>query len=370
MSRYSRLKERRADGMGKKKIFIIGGIIAAVLVIAGIVATLLGVDLFATVSGTANKQPGSFNSASQLSSGKAYVWHHEGADIGDDLEKEADKSIFFTCIKGDYNFKNEELGEEFNYPRAIWMDSVTDAQIPTVTSKDKLVYVSSTEVPQSIVFERFADYGYSIGISNLTPDMGGHYYITFVDVDADDYKYSIDMNSDAAQLADIGTVTRLYLDKVGKQKVDEKTVSDGGTVLGLKKDKVYTCEFYTGTYYQDYNLTANIHCFGSMERFVSYNYEFMHSNFIVIEIPEYFKSGYYFVNGVGLFRYVADEDVATYNGKSYDENIDWNDPIILYDEDGIVIYDPSDPEFEQKKLEEIEEKSDKGEEMTEDGNEL
>jgi hypothetical protein len=232
-----------------------------------------------------------------------------------------------------------------------------------VTSKDRLIYVSSTEVPQEIVFERFADYGYSIGISNMEADKGGHYFMTFADVDDDDYKYFIDMNSDASQLTELTAITRLYLDKVGNVKVDEKNVSDGGTVLGLKKDKKYTCEFYTGTYYQDFNLTANIHCFGSMERFVNYDYEFMHSNFIVIEIPEYFKSGYYFVNGVGLFRYVSDGDISKYNGKAYDESIDWNAPIILYDDDGVVIYDPSDPDFEEKQRQkEIEEKSDKGDE--------
>ena len=233
-----------------------------------------------------------------------------------------------------------------------------------MTSKDKLIYVSSTEVPQEIIFERFADYGYSIGISNMVPDMGGHYYFTFADTDEDDYKYSIDMKSDAAQLAELQATTRLYLDKVGNTRVTEENISDGGTVLGLKKDKVYTCEFYTGTYYQDFNLTANIHCFSSLERFTSYNYEFMHSNFIVIEIPKYFKSGYYFVNGVGLFRYVADKDVTKYNGEPYDENINWNDPIIEYDEDGVVIYDPSDPDFMERQKEAlIEEKSDKGEEM-------
>ena len=172
------------------------------------------------------------------------------------------------------------------------------------------------------------------------------------------------MKSDAAQLAELQAITRLYLDKVGNTRVTEENISDGGTVLGLKKDKVYTCEFYTGTYYQDFNLTANIHCFSSLERFTSYNYEFMHSNFIVIEIPEYFKSGYYFVNGVGLFRYVAYKDVTKYNGEPYDENINWNDTIIEYDEDGVVIYDPSDPDFMERQKEAlIEEKSDKGEEM-------
>ncbi|SCW50704.1 hypothetical protein SAMN02910400_01045 [Lachnospiraceae bacterium C10] len=359
--------------MSRRKILLIIVIVVIVLAVAGVVATFLGIDLFATVSGEASKQPDSYSSVDALKSGKAYVWHHDGGDIEKDLKKGADESIFFTCITGDYNFKNEELGEEIEYPRSIWVSSDTDNRIPTVTYKDKLIYVSSTEVPQEIVFERFADYGYSIGISNMEADMGGHYYITFADVDDDDYKYFIDLNSDASQLTELTAITRLYLDKVGDVKVDEEHVSDGGTVMGLKKDKAYTCEFYTGTYYQDFNLTANIHCFGSMERFINYDYEFMHSNFIVIDIPEYFKSGYYFVNGVGLFRYVSDGDAGKYNGKSYDAAIDWNDPIILYDEDGVVIYDPSDPDFEEKqqeqKAQEIEEKSDKGDESIDDGNE-
>ena len=69
-----------------------------------------------------------------------------------------------------------------------------------------------------------------------------------------------------------------------------------------------------------------------------------------------------------MFRYVASGDEARYNGKPYDENIDWNDPIIEYDDDGIVIYDPSDPDFMERQEEmELEEKSDKGEEEFIDG---
>ncbi|MBQ1902668.1 MAG: hypothetical protein II169_09020 [Lachnospiraceae bacterium] len=257
--------------MGNRKVLLIVVIAVVVLAVGAVVATFLGVDLFATVSGEAGKQPDAFSSVDDLKSGKAYVWHHDGGDIKEDLKKDAGENVYFTCITGDYNFKNEELGEAIEYPRSIWVDSATDDRIPTVTSKDRLIYVSSTEVPQEIVFERFADYGYSIGISNMEADKGGHYFMTFADVDDDDYKYFIDMNSDASQLTELTAITRLYLDKVGDVKVNEDSVSDGGTVLGLKKDKKYTCEFYTGTYYQDFNLTANIHCFGSMERFVNYD---------------------------------------------------------------------------------------------------
>lgn len=182
--------------MGKKKILIISGIVIALIVVAVVVAPFFGIDLFATLSGSTEEQPNSYSSVDALNSGKAYVWHHEDGSIEEDLKKDVGENVFFTCIMGEYNFKKEELGTTINYPRAIWIDSATDNQIPTVTRKDKLIYVSNTEVPQEIIFERFADYGYSIGISNMVPDMGGHYYFTFADTDEDDYKYAIDMKSD------------------------------------------------------------------------------------------------------------------------------------------------------------------------------
>lgn len=334
--------------------------IISVVSVCVMVCLLVGCGTFDTLLGTSDRKPTSFSNVNDLENGKAYVWHHKGGSIEDDLSSACEEDIFFACITGDYNFKKKELEEVTEYPRSIWMDSDIDKAIPTVTSDDLLIYVSSEGVPESIVFERFADYGYTIGVSNLQPDQGGHYYLVFADVEEDDYKYYIDLNSDAAQLTELGIISRLYLDKVGNIRVNENTVSDGGTVTGLIKDKTYLCEFYTGTFYQDFNLKANIHSFGSMERFLSYDYEFMHSNFIAIKIPEYFVSGYYFVNGVGLFRYVADADRAAYNGEAYDNSIRWNDPMILYNEDGTVRYDPSDPDrnIDMDKI------SDPGEEVT------
>lgn len=322
-----------------KKIKVVAVSLVAVLM----ASTLSGCSLFETMSGISEEKPTSFSDVNDLESGKAYVW--KDAE-GDDISKKHLKDVFYTCITGDINFSGDELAETYEYPRSIWVGEDEDNLIPTVTSKDKLLYVSETTVPTSIVFERFADYGYTIGVSNLTADGGEHYYFLYAEADENDYKHYVDMESDAAQLIAFDSVTRLYLDKVGDEKVNKETVSDGGTVLGLSKGKKYTCEFYTGTYYQDFKLEANIHSFGSLERFVSYDYEFLHSNCIAISIPEYFKSGYYFVNGVGLFRYVSDDDLKTYNGKAYDEDIDWNDPIIIYDENGFVIYDPSDPDAE------------------------
>lgn len=284
---------------------------------------LTGCSVFPTLAGMESKEAKAYANVYDLKANKAYVWHHEGeADIRQDLARDREgENIFFACPKGDTNFKGKELDRSGQYPRSIWVSSSMDDEIPTIVGNNALIYISKTTVPEEIVFERFADYGYSIGVSNMIPDEGGHYYFVYAETDKDDYKYYVDTASEAFSLLCFDTVARLYLDKVGGVLVTEENVSDGGTVLGLTKDAQYVCEFYTGTYYQDFVLSSNIHSFGSMEQFVSYDYEFLHSNCIKINIPEYFKSGYYFVQGVGLFRYVSEQDAKVYNGEAYDPGL-------------------------------------------------
>ncbi len=316
-------------------------------IIASLMALLIlplsGCGLFQTLEGSKGESENSYSNVYDLKSEKAYVWRSVGeSDIRADLSQDrTGEDVFFICPIGSINFEGKEKEETYEYQRSIWFLADTDNEIPTVTSKDALIYISDTTVPEEIVFERFADYGYSIGISGLKEDESDHYYITFAETDEDDYKHYIYEDSDARDLTTFNTITRLYIDKVGGTLVRKINVSAGGTVLNLEKDKDYICEFYTGTFYQDFKLQANVRCFGSLERFICYDYEFLHANCIRIEIPDWFKSGYYFVEGVGLFRYVAYEDLSAYNGLTYDESIEWNDPIKQYDEYGVCIYDPS-----------------------------
>ena len=326
--------------------------IVMVLLPVVVMVTLSGCGLFKTFGGSTSDEGYEYSDVYDLKSGRAYVWNAAGNEtIYDDIAKVNDESVFFRVHLGDYNFKGEELTEMTEHPRTIWMNEKNDKRLPTVTSRDALIYISDTQVPDSIVFERFGDYGYTIGVANLIADGGDHYYLPYAVDDETQYKYYLDMKSDASQLGDFSTITKLYLDKVGDIKVNKESVTDGGTVAGLKKGEEYVCEFYTGTFYQDYLLKADIHTFCSLERFISYEFEFLHSNCIAITIPDYFKSGYYVVNGVGLFRYVADEDLEAYDKGELD-SINWNNPMIIYDEYGYVIYDPS---VDDEMLEEISE---------------
>ena len=169
-------------------------------------------------------------------------------------------------------------------------------------------------------------------------DDSGHYHIS--NEDGKGFNGYVCRDSDANQLNEnFSAVSNLFLDKIGGTKIREDNVSDDGTVNNLVKNKEYICEWYTGTIYQDFEMTANVHTLGLMESFTTYDYEFLHSNCIEIPIPNWFKTGYYYVDGIGMFRYVSKNDEALYNG--YDENINWNDPIILYDENDNLIYNPS-----------------------------
>lgn len=287
-----------------------------------------------------------------LEDGKFYIWHDSIYGIEHDLEGAVDKDVFKLCPSGTINWKKNKYVN-----RTIWFSSTEDVDIPTLFPGDKLIYVSKTNTPGSdgsaldygnINWERYADYGYTIGVSNLTADKSGHY---FIDYDPDNgYEGYINKESD---LKDVGSFKsfkgyRIYLDKVGSKDVRYGLMSPGGTILGLDKDQNYLCKWYKGTYVSDFSLVANQRTFGSLESFITYDWNFISTedslsdihSCIAITIPSYFKSGYYYIADTGLFRYVAMEDISKYNGSVYDPNLNWNDPIILYDEFGMVLYNP------------------------------
>ena len=270
----------------------------------------------------------------ELEDGCFYIWHNEnGTDINESLKD--GKNVFRKCPTGDVNWlENEHVNH------ILWFTSSNDIEIPTLYPGDELIYVSSTYVPyEGIEWEHFADYGYSIGVANLQRDNGGHYRI--INNGEGDYSGYIYENSDVIELEQYVNVESIFLDKIGSTRVTDELVTEDGTIYGLKKDKSYICEWYTGTYYQDYEMRANIHVFGSLETFTTYDYEFLHSRCISITIPDWFTTGYYYVDEIGLFRYVTGKDADNYNGEPYDPSINWNEKIIIKDENGMIKYDPT-----------------------------
>lgn len=302
-----------------RKKLIIGGIIAI-----GIVAIIL-IGLFSsdTLSSLKEDSKKNVENIEDLESGFYYVEQN---------------GIYKKASFSDYTFVGDEMNEGYSSSRAIFFD-IDSEDIPTVTSNNDLLFISKTDIPEGFTFERFRDDGVSIGLSNLIKDESNHYYFPLNESDVDDYKGYIDTKSDVKEVTKLENATRLYIDQVGDLKVAPETVSKGGVITGLEKDKEYIASFYIGTLFQDFKVRSNIHTFTTMEDVKSYSFDFMHSNVIKVEIPKYFKSGYYLVNGIGFFRYIADAD----KGKT---NVNMNDPMIIYDEYGFEIYNPSDESYQ------------------------
>lgn len=318
----------------KKKTLLILLIVLGTAIFFFMLIYMGVIDLYTL--GQSNQTIRETSSVYDLTDGCFYVWHNDNTDdIFDDLKGAVDTEVFTLCPAGDINWDTDSF---INH--TVWFTSTNDSEIPTIYPGDKLLYVSSTLVPyEGIEWERYADYGYTIGVANMIGDNSGHYRI--INTDGDGYEGYVYPGSDVNVLNKYVGVSYMFLDKVSGNSIRESSISEGGTVLNLLKDHEYVCEWYTGTNYQDYKMKANIHTFGLLEEFTTYDYEFLHSNCIEIVIPDWFRTGYYYINGSGIFRYVSADDVPYYNGTAYDEEIEWNTRIILYDENGNVIYNPA-----------------------------
>lgn len=320
--------------MSKKPLILL--IIIAVAIVVLVLLVKMGVIKIEAFSETTTKQEiESVKSIPLLESGKVYVYH------GQTLEKDAEgyaetEGEFEEC---GYTTIGFEIAENYrksgaDKTRAVWVNQDDEAKVPVLDANngDKLVYAYlSTKEILPISLERYYDNGYTIGVSNLTSDDGGHIMLT-IKAKEQDAKTYINLSSDAMQVNDLARQYDegvIYLDAIGGKKITSDNLTAGGAVQGLEKGKSYVCNFYTGTYFQDFVLTADNRCYSGFpyEFFTLYKYDFLHSNIIEIELPDYLKSGYYFVNGLGMFRYIA-------KGDTMDSPTD--SPIIIVDEDGKV----------------------------------
>ena len=158
-------------------------------------------------------------------------------------------------------------------------------------------------------------------------------------------RYSFELESDYINDSDANKVSVLptesaIIDKVSQKELRKGNISNYGTIIGLKQDKLYPFEIYAGTVLNKINIKADTRILGSMQVYESNDYEFLSSNIVKVNIPEWFNSGYYMINGLGLFRYVV--------GSSYDESTNFNVP--NEEGDGIIEESTEEMEFESTEM--------------------
>lgn len=273
----------------------------------------------------------------KMEEGKYYVLHQ-------------DKS-FQEVYWGAATFDEEDVVSSPNDNRVIWFDESMYKQIPTLYQGDELVYRTTDEIVETFNFERFEDFGYSVGLCGLKETDSGRYSIS---TDKDDNNTFPGGDTDELLLLDNDTV---IIDTLGGKALRAPVTTENGvklnspvsrcnSILNLKKDVTYKAEIYEGTELKEYNFRADKRIMASMEVRETNDFTFEQEVIMNINIPSDFHNGYYMINGMGVFRYV--------NGTSYSENDDFNIPNETDDnttsqtntQEDSVVFEPSESETE------------------------
>lgn len=234
--------------------------------------------------------------------------------------------LIYSSAKGD-----SIIPEKADPEHRIAMFGQDDSQIPTLYSDTQLIYKASTSgeaVPTEFILERFKDEGYSIGIRGLSKAEGSSKYkLTVSDV-------SFYPGSSITAMK-CKTGDELTIDKVGGTAVTEENISSGGTVTGLKQGQSYSMDIYSGTDFIGMEAVADTHMFTSFEKFTFTDYTMNQDGYMMLTMPDVLRSGYYYINGVGMFRYSATKKAEGLN------SIGFNTPYYLgEDENGNIITNP------------------------------
>lgn len=224
-----------------------------------------------------------------------------------------DNGIFYPLVYYIDNYSG--TGEVVNKENQKYYTTENEHNIPTLYSDCEIVYYSTTSLLDYLVWTRFYDLGYTIGATRLSEMTNGRIYLDLTDED----EMTIIPDSELYAIMETGA-EYVLLDKIGGKQID-KTFINEGLINVVQKSKSYDLEVYTGTQFQHYTTTANIHAFREFEIFASIEYETLQDRFYKIEIPEYLPNGYYTLSGQGMFRLVR--------GESYSEETEFNEPILF-----------------------------------------
>ncbi len=196
-----------------------------------------------------------------------------------------------------------------------------DSAIPTLYKNDQLVYVSDGTV-SSFTWERYLDYGYSIGLSGLEfteaeKVLSGNNTIAAMGSSIEAAVSSISLPESA----------RLTVDKINGTAITAQFLNDGGIITGMSMNAAANIDFYAGTQHIPVTTAADTRYFKSFELYQTDKYALSTDGYAIIDIPSYLKSGYYLINHTGFVKFLnldrgVDESGIDFDIPYYYEGVD------------------------------------------------
>lgn len=201
-----------------------------------------------------------------------------------------------------------------------------DGAIPTMYKNDQLVFKSNGNVP-SFTWERFKDQGYTIGVYGLSANSAGKVQFNQESSGCEEAS-SIVQSLMTQQAAGYDISNGFVIDKINGTSITKDNIRTGGIIAGLTKDAVANCDAYIGTTLVSISAIADTQVFTSFELYTTDDYSNSPDGYAIVTIPDYLKSGYYYINNAGLVKYY---DVERGGSTS---DIDMDEPYYYTGKDG------------------------------------
>lgn len=229
-------------------------------------------------------------------------------------------SKFYEAYKPDGTVSSTASQVDSN--RLFWLD-VDESLIPTYYKGELIAYPSENLSLDKISIERFSDVGYSIGLYGGTVDEEGYFC------------YKLKENSigvsNAYSVLSQSKSDQIRITTINDSPVDSNSINSSGIITGLSKNEEYTIGYYAGTYYSTATVKADEHFLQSYEIINIEKAETTKNGYLAITLPNDAKSGYYFINGYGIFKYYDYK-----KGEKNDDKTDMNEPYYRSSEEQLM----------------------------------
>lgn len=209
----------------------------------------------------------------------------------------------------------------------------TELLIPTLYQDDQLVYKSSREVTDNFAWERYMDGGYTIGVcgigmNNLNKPSFTNWYTNILDGS------EVEKELGRVEDEDDEIYASYNINSIDGVEVTKENVSEAGYITGLPAGRDMQVDFYLGTQLRRMALQADARIFYDFENYWTKGMSYSEDGYIVIRMPEIFKTGYYKVNTSGMFRYVDEP----YSENTNLSELKYNQAYFIKDKDGRLAY--------------------------------
>ena len=203
-----------------------------------------------------------------------------------------------------------------------------EKMIPTHYKGEVLAYKSAeTKLKTAgITLERYKDLGYSIGLYGGTVEADGYYHMSV--------KHNAAEGSGALKTFSYSAIDDIRVVSINGAFPKDLVDPASGVFTGLEKGKSYNVEFYVGTYYYMQEIPADTHFLQAFEYYYydGSNIQDTKLSYLSFETPETLKSGWYDVDGTGLFLYYA------YEKGKVPEDADLNESFYKSEQEQILQY--------------------------------